>query len=222
MNQILINRIKLFAIVTLAVLILITSIRGCSRLAKVTNYAAQIERENGQLKTKRLADSSTIASFRVAMAESEREIDRLRYLASKAEVKRPVAAVSASVRVVVHDTVFIDSPVLIDSIPHLTLPAPIQKHTRYYAFSGNLTEHGYLSIDTFAVNAELTWAIGDTVRAGFFNRLLRKRDKVVRMHIDNPLIEVKGLDAVIVPNKPKRFRYFLGGLGVGILAGKVF
>lgn len=222
MKSIIISRIKELSIVAIAILILITSIRGCSRLAKVTNYAAQIERENGQLKTKRLADSSTIASFRVAMAESEREIDRLRYLAAKTETKRPVAAVSASVRVVVHDTVFIDSPVLIDSIPHLKLPASIQKHTRWYAFSGSLTEQGYLSIDTFAVNAELTWAIGDTVRAGFFNRLFRKRDKVVRLHIDNPLIEVKGLDAVIVPNKPKRFRYFLGGLGVGIFVSRVF
>ena len=222
MNQILINRIKLFAIVTLAVLILITSMRACSRLAEVTNYAAKVERENAHLKIKRLADSSKIASFRLAMAESDSEIDRLRYLASKTETKRPVAAVSASVRVLVHDTVFIDSPVLIDSIPHLKLPAPIQKHTRWYSFTGNLTEHGYLSIDTFAVNAELTWAIGDTVRAGFFNRLLRKRDKVVRLHIDNPLIEVKGLDAVIVPNRPKRFGYFLSGLGVGIIAGKVF
>ena len=218
----LINRIKLYSLVAIAVLILILTLRGCSRLAKLENYAAKLERENGQLKIKRLADSSTIASYRVAIAESEIEIDKLRYLATKAEVKRPVAAVSASIRVVVHDTVFIDSPVLVDSIPHLKLPAPIQKHTRWYSFAGNLTEQGYLSIDTFAVNAELTWAIGDTVRAGFFNRLFRKRDKVVRLHIDNPLIEVKGMDAVIVPNNPKRLRYFLGGLGVGILAGKVF
>ena len=196
--------------------------RACSRLAKLENYAAKVDRENGQLKIKRLADSSTIASFRVAMSEYDSEIDRLRYLAAKTETKRPVAAVSASVQVVVHDTVFIDSPVLVDSILHLKLPAPIQKHTRWYSFTGNLTEHGYLSIDTFAVNAELTWAIGDTVRAGIFNRIFRKRDKVVRLHIDNPLIEVNGMDAVIVPNKPRRFRYFLGGLGVGILAGKAF
>ena len=222
MKPILINRIIEFSIGTLAVLILITSIRSCSYLAEVTNYAAKVERENGQLKTKRLADSSTIASFRVAMAESEAEIDRLRYLASIAEVKRPVAAVRASIGAVIYDTVYIDAPVLFDSVPHLKLPAMVHKRTKWYTFAGNLTENGYLSIDTFAVNAELTWAIGDTVRAGFFNRLLRKRDKVVRLHIDNPFIEATQLEAVIKQPKQRRAGFFFGGLGVGVVLGRLF
>lgn len=205
-------------LVTIAVLLIFIR-QGCSRLAEtqaayksaLTNYA--------DVAKKRLGDSSLLVSAQLQIAESEREIERLAYLASKTETKRPVEAVRASIGAVIHDTVYLNAPVLVDSFPHLKLPAPFQKYTRWYSFAGTVTETGYLLMDTISINAELTWTIGDTVRDGFFNRLLRKRDKVVRLHVDNPHIDVKGMEAIVKQPKRRVWPIFTGGALVGFLIG---
>ena len=207
---------ELILIAAIAVLLIFMR-QGCSRLADtqasyklaLTNYA--------DVAKKRLADSSLLVSAQLQIDESEREIERLVYLASKTETKRPVAAVLASIGAVIHDTVYLDKPVLFDSVPHLKLPAPFQKHTRWYSFTGSVTETGYLLMDTISINAELTWTIGDTVRSGFFNRLLLKRDKVVRLHIDNPYIDVKGVEAIVKQPKRRVWPIFTGGALVGFM-----
>lgn len=200
-------------------LLLIFIRQGCSRLAETQRSYKATLNDYADVTKKRLADSSLIVSQQLQIAESEREIERLEYLASKTETKRPKAAVRALIGAVIHDTVYIDSPVLVDSLPHLKLPAPFQKHTRWYSFAGSVTETGYLLMDTISINAELTWTIGDTVRSGFFNRLFRKRDKVVRLHIDNPYIDVKGMEAIITEPKRRVWPVFIGGGLVGFLIG---
>lgn len=214
------NLTKRELILIAAIAVLLIFIRqGCSRLADTQAAYKSALTSYVDVTKKRLADSSLIVSAQLEIAESEREIERLAYLASKTETKRPEAAVRASIGAVIHDTVYLDAPVLIDSVPHLKLPAPFQKHTRWYSFSGSVTETGYLLMDTISINAELTWTIGDTVRAGFFNRLLRKRDKVVRLHVDNPHIDVKGMEAIVKEPKRRVWPIFTGGALVGFLIG---
>lgn len=209
---------ELILIVTIAALLIFIR-QGCSRLAETQRSYKATLIDYADVTKKRMADSSLLVSAQLQIADSEREIDRLAYLASKTETKRPKAAVRASIGAVIHDTVYLDKPVLVDSVPHLKLPAPFQKHTRWYSFAGTVTETGYLLMDTISINAELTWTIGDTVRAGIFNRLLRKRDKVVRLHIDNPHIDVKGMEAIVKQPKRRVWPIITGGALVGFLIG---
>lgn len=214
------NLTKRELILIAAIAVLLIFIRqGCSRLAETQHSYKATLINYADVAKKRLADSSLLVSAQLQIAESDREIERLAYLAYKTETKRPVAAVRASIGAVIHDTVYLDKPVLVDSVPHLKLPAPFQKHTRWYSFAGTVTETGYLLMDTISINAELTWTIGDTVRSGFFNRLLGKRHKVVRMHVDNPHIDVKGMEAIVTQQKRRVWPIITGGALVGFLIG---
>jgi hypothetical protein len=175
-----------------------------------------VAQENGRLTKKTLADSSAIYSARVAVEEMERELAQA--LGEKAQVKNPVAAGRIVTRTVVRDTIYIgEVGITEDSIPCLPVPAPIQKHTRWYSFEGMLSDGGYLSIDSLSIPAEFTWAIGDTVRAGFWNKVLRRKDRVVRVHVDNPHVEVKELVAVVEDRKGKGRGLAIAGLA-GFLA----
>lgn len=209
------SRLLLMLSVAVAILLLI-NIRTCNSLSDARNYAATVARENGRLTKKTLKDSSVIYSARVAIANLEDDLADA--LAEKAQVSNPVAAVRSVIRMTIRDTIYIgEVGVTDDSIPCLPVPAPIQKHTRWYSFEGMLTDGGYLSIDSLSIPAEFTWAIGDTVRAGFWNKVLRRKDKVVRAHVDNPHVEVEQLQAVVEERKGRGRGLAIAGLA-GFLA----
>lgn len=209
------SRLLLILSVAVAMLLLI-NIRTCNSLSDAKRYASRLAQENSRLTKKTLADSSVIYSARVANAEIERELAQA--LAEKAQVRNPVAAARVVTRTVVRDTIYIGEVAMTnDSTPCLPVPAPIQKHTRWYSFDGMLTEGGYLSIDSLSIPAEFTWSIGDTVRAGFWNKVFRRKDSVVRVHVDNPHVEVNELVAVVEERKGKGRGLVIAGMA-GVLA----
>ena len=209
------SRLLLILSVAVAMLLLI-NIRTCNSLSDAKRYASKVAQENGRLTKKTLEDSSVIYSARVAVAEMERDLAQA--LAEKAKVRNSSAAVRTIVRTTLRDTIYIGEVAMTkDSTPCLPVPAPIQKHTRWYSFEGMLTDGGYLSIDSLSIPAEFTWAIGDTVRAGFWNKVFRRKDRVVRVHVDNPHVGVNELVAVVEDRKGKGRGLAIAGMA-GVLA----
>jgi hypothetical protein len=61
-----------------------------------------------------------------------------------------------------------------------------------------------------------TVAIGDTLRKG---SILRKRDKVVRIAVDNPYVTVTGMSNVVIRQDKKWYQTDAAKIGFGIILG---
>lgn len=207
------NKIVMSLCLIVAVL-LITTIRGCSYRDQLRSKLSDAYGANMRMTVQALADSSTIYSVRAQFVELEDEL--LKAESELMKLRNTQSIVKVRIKTTLHDTIYIDKPVVIDSVAYLKLPAPIQKHQKWYSFEGKLTESGYLSIDTLSIDAGLSIGIGDTMRSGLFNRIMGKSDPVVRLHIDNPYIEATGLTSIVA--KPKKHRWWVP-VGAGIIGG---
>jgi hypothetical protein len=78
---------------------------------------------------------------------------------------------------------------------------------------------GWLQIDSLVIPAKFTYAVGDTMRTGFFNRLFRKSDQVVRMRVDNPNVAITGMDNIYIKEDKKWHQTTAFKLGVGAIIG---
>ena len=78
---------------------------------------------------------------------------------------------------------------------------------------------GWLQIDSLVIPAKFTYAVGDTMRTGFVNRLLKKKDTVVRMRVDNPNVQVVGLENIYIKEEKKWHQTTAFKVGVGVLLG---
>jgi hypothetical protein len=69
------------------------------------------------------------------------------------------------------------------------------------------------------IPAKFTYAVGDTMRTGFVNRLLKKKDTVVRLRVDNPNVQVVGMDNIYIKQEKKWHQTTAFKLGVGMIIG---
>jgi hypothetical protein len=67
--------------------------------------------------------------------------------------------------------------------------------------------------------ANLTYAIGDTLRTGVFNKLFGKRDKVVRLLVDNPNMSITGMSNIVIKEKKRWYETTAFKFGLGVVAG---
>jgi len=65
------------------------------------------------------------------------------------------------------------------------------------------------------MNADFTYAVGDTIRKGLFKR----RDKVIRMRIDNPNMQITGMNNIYIKQEKKWYQTTAFKVGVGALIG---
>jgi hypothetical protein len=61
--------------------------------------------------------------------------------------------------------------------------------------------------------------VGDSVRAGFFNKLFKVSDPVVRLRIDNPAIQLTGFSNVYARKQRKWWQSTGAKIGLGLIAG---
>jgi hypothetical protein len=61
--------------------------------------------------------------------------------------------------------------------------------------------------------------VGDTMRTGFVNKLLKKKDTVVRMRVDNPNVTITGMQNIYIKEEKKWHQSTAFKLGVGMLIG---
>jgi hypothetical protein len=133
------------------------------------------------------------------------------------ELREPEVVIRYQTRTKVITQVELGETVYIDSFPHMRLPRYFHRPGKWLEIGGQINRLGRLQLDSIIIPVSYTVAIGDTLRKGF---LSRKRDKVVRLGIDNPYVTVTGMNNIIVAEPPKKWwQTNAAKVGLGALIG---
>ena len=170
-----------------------------------------------QFTSTRFDDSSTIVTQAqiIDNNESIAAIQAEKIAALELELNNPVEVVKFKTRTVIKTEFKVGDTVIIDRVPHLRLPLKFYKAEKFWVIGGQLTTKGNLQIDSLIMNADFTYAVGDTTRKGLFKR----RDKVIRMRIDNPNMQITGMNNIYIKQDKKWYQTTAFKLGVGALIG---
>jgi len=165
----------------------------------------------------RFEDSTVIATQKKVIAEFDsKEAMQARQIAQlELKLENPVEVVKFKTRTVIKTEFKVGDTVIIDRVPHLRLPLNFYKAEKFWVIGGQLTTKGNLQIDSLIMNADFTYAVGDTTRKGFFKR----RDKVIRMRIDNPNMQITGMQNIYIKQDKKWYQTTAFKVGVGALIG---
>ena len=165
----------------------------------------------------RFDDSSTIVTQAqiIANNESIAAIQAAEIAALELQLNNPVEVVKFKTKTVYKTEIKLGDTVIIDRVPHLRLPLKFYKAEKFWVIGGELTNKGSLQIDSLIMNADFTYAVGDTIHKGLFKR----RDKVIRMRIDNPNMQITGMNNIYIKQEKKWYETTAFKLGVGALIG---
>lgn len=166
-------------------------------------------------------DSVLIASQKKIIAQSGSDAAKQAQQIAELEVKVNNASevVKIETRTVIKTQIKLGDTVMIEGKPFIQLPKPFLKETEWYTIGGMINRLGWLQIDSLVIPAKFTYAVGDTMRTGFVNRLLRKSDTVVRLRVDNPNVQITGMDNIYIKQEKKWHQTTAFKLGVGIIIG---
>lgn len=165
-------------------------------------------------KKKILADSSTIYSQSVNIKTKDIEISELKKMA----VKSPEVVIQTQTKTVIKTEIKLDT-IMVEGTPMIKLPKDFYKTEKWFTLSGKINRLGFLQIDSLVSYANLTYAIGDTLRTGAFNKLFGKRDKVVRLLVDNPNMSITGMSNIVIKEKKRWYETTAFKFGLGVVAG---
>ena len=202
------SNISTLSLLAICLFILLLLLRTCGALAEAESNAMYLDSLNSEYTVRIAKDSSRIYSQAVQLAEAGTKLRAL-------ELREPEVVVRYQTRTKVVTQVELGETVYIDSFPHLRLPRYFHRPGKWLEIGGQINRLGRLQLDSIIIPVSYTVAIGDTLRKGF---LSRKRDKVVRLGIDNPYVTVTGMNNIIVAQPPKKwyetraFAFALGGI----------
>lgn len=208
------NNISTLSLLAICLFLLLLLLRTCGALNESESNAMYLDSLNSEYAVRIAEDSSRMYSQSVQLAAAGTKLRAM-------ELKEPEVVVRYKTRTKVVTQVELGETVYIDSFPHLRLPRTFHRPGKWLEIGGQISRAGRLQIDSIIIPVSYTVAIGDTLRKGF---LWRKRDKVVRLGIDNPYVQVTGMNNVIVADRPKKwyetraFAFALGGI-VGVALG---
>jgi len=193
-------------LITICLILLLLLIRTC------VNQPAPCE-----LTSTRFDDSTTIATQQQIIAQSgSKEAMQARQIAAlELKLENPVEVVKFKTRTVIKTEFKVADTVIIDRVPHIRLPLKFYKAEKFWVIGGQLTTKGNLQIDSLIMNADFTYAVGDTTRKGLFKR----KDKVIRMRIDNPNMQITGMNNIYIKQEKKWYQTTAFKVGVGALIG---
>lgn len=176
-----------------------------------------------RLKHTMYEDSIVIASQRKIIAEKNSDAARQAQQIAELEVKVNNASevVKIETRTVIKTQIKLGDTVMIDKKPYIQLPKPFLKKTEWYTIGGMINRLGWLQIDSLVIPAKFTYAVGDTMRTGLINRMLKKKDTVVRMRVDNPNVAIVGMENIYIKQDKKWHQTTAFKVGVGVLIGVV-
>jgi hypothetical protein len=166
-------------------------------------------------------DSIVIASQRkiIAQAHSDAAKQAQQIAELEVKVKNAVEVVKIETRTFIKTQIKLGDTVMIDKQPYIQLPKPFLKTTEWYTIGGMINRLGWLQIDSLVIPAKFTYAVGDTMRTGIINRLLKKKDIVVRLRVDNPNVAITGMSNIYIKQDKKWHQTTAFKLGVGVLIG---
>jgi hypothetical protein len=168
-------------------------------------------------------DSVVIASQRKVIAQSGSDAAKQAQQIAELEVKVKNASevVKIETRTIIKTQIKLGDTVMIQGKPYIQLPKPFLKTTEWYTIGGMINRLGWLQIDSLVIPAKFTYAVGDTMRTGFVNRLLKKKDTVVRLRVDNPNVAITGMSNIYIKQDKKWHQTTAFKVGVGVLIGVV-
>ena len=203
---------KIISIATIIVLVLLL-LKTCGENA-ANDY---------RLKHTIYEDSILIASQRKVIAQSGSDAAKQAQQIAELEVKVKNASelVKIETRTIIKTQIKLGDTVMIDKKPYIQLPKPFLKQTEWYTIGGMINKLGWLQLDSIVIPAKFTYAVGDTMRTGFVNRLLKKKDTVVRLRVDNPNVAIVGLENIYIKQDKKWHQTTAFKVGVGVLIGVV-
>ena len=166
-------------------------------------------------------DSIVIASQRKVIAQSGSDAAKQAQQIAQLEVKvkNATEVVRIETRTVIKTQIKLGDTVMIQGKPYIQLPKPFLKTTEWYTIGGMINRIGWLQIDSLVIPAKFTYAVGDTMRTGFVNRLFKKKDTVVRLRVDNPNVTITGMDNIYIKQDKKWHQTTAFKVGVGVLIG---
>ena len=174
-----------------------------------------------RLKHTMYEDSIVIASQRKIIAEKNSDAAKQAQQIAELEVKVKNASevVKIETRTIIKTQIKLGDTVMVKGKPYIQLPKPFLKTTEWYTIGGMINRLGWLQIDSLVIPAKFTYAVGDTMRTGFVNRLLKKKDTVVRMRVDNPNVAITGMSNIYIKQEKKWHQTTAFKVGVGVLIG---
>lgn len=154
--------------------------------------------------TKRIYDDSVVVySQNQTILNNETAIKMLQAEADKLRLSHLQELVKVKTKTIVKTEIQLGEPVYIDSFPHLKLPREFSKVDKWFTIDGRINRLGLLQIDSIASYGTLTYAVGDSARDGFISKIMGRRDKVVRLSIDNPNMSITGMSNIYIRHERK-------------------
>ena len=199
-----------------SIIMLLIFIHTCGKNGQLTIDYRKMKEEVENYKIQHLADSSQLISQAV---NYQSEIDSRDMAIKLLAIRNPKEVVKIKYKTKVETKIQLAEPITIDSSKYIKLPVEFSDYSEWYSIDGKIDTLGSLVIDSIVSSGTLTYAIGDTIRDGFINRLLRKSDSVVRLHIDNPTMSITNLSNIYIKKEPKWYESTAFKVGVGVLLG---
>ena len=182
------------------------------------NSLTEIDRLNTVLtgyKQQRDSDNKLIISQSLNLSAFKRTIDSLQVVnATLGGSVKSETIIKTEIQLSPPETVLVDKVVL-------TLPQPFFKQDKHFTIGGIITKEALLRFDSIRINTGFSFAVGDTLRAGFFNRILKRKDSVFRVKFDNPYIKVYSASNFVYRRKRHWTEHPLTTLGIGLASGYI-
>lgn len=195
---------------------LLIFIHTCGMNGQLTIDYRKMRDEVKNYKVQHLADSSKLISQAI---NYQSEIDSRDIAIKLLSIRNPKEIVKIQYETLIKTKIQLAEPIIFDSTSYIKLPVEFSDYQEWYSIDGKIDTLGVLVIDSIVSNGTLTYSVGDTLRDGLFNRLLRKSDSVVRLHIDNPTMSISNLSNIYVKKEVKWYQSTAFKIGVGVLLG---
>lgn len=202
--------------IVFGIVMLLIFIHTCGSNGQLTIDYRKMKEEVESYKVQHLADSSKLISQAV---NYQSEIDSKNMAIKLLAIRNPKEVVKIKYKTIVKTKIQVAEPITIDSTKYIKLPIEFSDYQEWYSIDGKIDTTGSLVIDSIVSSGTLTYSVGDTLRNGLINRLLRKSDSVVRLHIDNPTMMISNLSNIYVKKEPKWYESTAFKVGVGVLLG---
>jgi hypothetical protein len=202
------SNVTSLSLLAICLFLLLLLLRTCGALGEAESNAMYLDSLNNEYVVRINQDSTWMYSQSLQLAIAGARIQAL-------ELREPEVVIRYQTRTKIKTEIKLGETVYIDSFPHMRLPRYFHRPGKWLEIGGQINRLGRLQLDSIIIPVSYTVAIGDTLRKGF---LSRKRDKVVRLGIDNPYVTVTGMNNIIVPEPPKKwyetraFAFALGGI----------
>ena len=174
-----------------------------------------------RLKHTMYEDSIVIASQKkiIAQASSDAAKQAQQIAELEVKVKNASEVVKIETRTIIKTQIKVGDTVMVNGLPLIRTGKPFLKTDKWYTIGGFINRLGWLQIDSLVIPAKFTYAVGDTMRTGIVNRLLKKKDTVVRMRVDNPNVTITGMSNIYIKQEKKWHQTTAFKVGVGVLIG---